>query len=49
VTKEVRALVTPEQSLEIKRDEFKSYFRDPWLGVVKSSQSFTPTANDHRS
>jgi hypothetical protein len=36
VTKEVRALVTPEQSLEIKRDDFKSHFGDPWPGALKS-------------
>jgi hypothetical protein len=36
VTKEVRALVTPEQSLELKGDDFYSHFGDPWPGIIKS-------------
>jgi hypothetical protein len=35
VTKEVRALVTPEQSLQIKLSEMVSIFGDPWPGVWK--------------
>ncbi|PMD44479.1 hypothetical protein L207DRAFT_579420 [Hyaloscypha variabilis F] len=38
VTKEVRTLVTLEQSLQLKRPEFISHFGDPdpWPGVTKS-------------
>jgi hypothetical protein len=38
VTKEVRTLVTPEQSLQLNRPEFISHFGDPdpWPGVTKS-------------